>query len=96
MYKPLYQQLQAPLGYLASADDQATSEWGNPQLQPMIEQREETYRMPIPRWAPGEFDEWKQAHVNHMPTTYGWNAQMRFNARKNPALAGLLALKPRL
>lgn len=80
--------------------DPLVSEWGNPQLSAIQStnsiQDGETFRGVNPRWAPGEFEEWKQAHLTGMPTTFGWNAQQRFKASKNPALAGLLALSPRM
>lgn len=41
----------------------------------------------LPNWAPGEFDEWKAAKVNKLPTTYGFNMQRRMNDK-----TGLTAL----
>ena len=43
----------------------------------------DTFRMPAPQWAPGEFEEWKTAKMTGMPTQYGWNKQREYNQRKN-------------
>lgn len=101
MYKPLQQQLQRDPR--ESPYDDFMSPWGNPQLQPMAVAKEQTYTMPMPKWAPGEFNEWKQAHMLGIPTRYGLNAQRAYNSRMipnqqrqidnaqmNPALLGLM------
>jgi hypothetical protein len=44
----------------------------------------QTFRMARPNWAPGEFEEWKNAHITGMPTTFGWNAQQRYKAGRLP------------
>lgn len=89
MYKPLFQQLQAPLGYLASGEE-AMENWGNPQLQPMARRPEESFSMPMPKWSPGEFEEWKHAHTTGVPTLYGKIMQERYRRRKLPATPGTI------
>lgn len=68
--------------------DPAISDHGNPNLTAVESQDGQSFRMPAPQWAPGEFAEWKTAKLTGMPTTYGWNAQRAFNQRKIPAMQG--------
>ncbi len=69
---------------LGNVEREATGqgEWGNPQLSPMAPSREgPTLRGQLPNWSPGEFDEWKQAHMLNIPTRYGQIMQRRYNQR---------------
>lgn len=63
-------------------------DWGNPQLHGSYSQDGQSLRMPLPKWQPGEFEEWKTAKMTGMPTTYGWNAQKAYNERKIRANQG--------
>ena len=42
----------------------------------------------LPNWAPGEFEEWKQAKITHKPTAYGKIKQARFNRRGMAPIGG--------
>lgn len=46
----------------------------------------DTFRMGIPKWAPGEFEEWKTAKMNGSSTQYGRNAQHNWETRMFPEL----------
>lgn len=46
----------------------------------------QSFRMQVPKWQPGEFEEWKQAHMLNMPTQYGLRAQRAFNSRQFPKM----------
>lgn len=74
--------------------DPLVSEYGNPQIHGAFSgnsiQDGESFRGVNPRWAPGEFEEWKQAHLTGMPTTYGWNAQQAYKSRKSPGLQDMI------
>ena len=80
-----------PLQYLSRLGNQAggeevTANWGNPRLSGGFSEESPGFRMALPQWAPGEFEEWKQAKVMGIPTTYGWNKQQEFSQRKTPGL----------
>lgn len=51
-------------------------DWGNPQLQQMVPENEgPVLRGQLPKWAPGEFEEWKHAKMTGTPTRYGLQRQ---------------------
>ena len=84
-----------PLQYLGKFGNQQSgvdqmADWGTPQLHGSYSQDGDSYRMPRLDWAPGEFEEWKQAKITGKPTTYGWNAQAAYKSRKIPAMQGFL------
>lgn len=85
--KPL--QYRGPFGNQQSGED-AMSNWGNPQVTLDYAPEHASFRMPIPRWAPGEFAEWKQAKITGMPTTYGATKQMEYKSSKTPGLADMI------
>lgn len=60
-------------------------DWGTPQVDqfssPLGHEPNFVMRGQLPQWAPGEFDEWKQAHTLGVPTLYGKLMQRRYNNR---------------
>lgn len=90
-----------PINDLRSVD---MSDWGNPQVDNFSSPLGAPFRALAgqrPRWQPGEFDEWKQAHMLGIPTQYGKQMQQASrmlpgqvrqieNAQMNPALMALM------
>ena len=66
------------------ANSMRDDNWGSPQITAEAAEEAPAFKMPIPQWAPGEFEEWKNAHVMGIPTQYGWRQQQAYKMRKNP------------
>lgn len=90
MRKNFYQSFMGSLSPdLRSAD---MSDWGTPTVDETPQAPATGFRMNAIPWSPGEFDEWKQAKMMHIPTTYGKIMQDRYNRNRHrlPAAPGVV------
>lgn len=85
MYKPIPFQRMNSDGTQPHQDD-----WGFPSLSSRERQPEQTFRTPLPNWAPGEFEQWKQAKMSGTPTPYGQRKQDRWQMRRHPGLISMM------
>lgn len=81
-------------------DNSMADEWGDPSVDTspvrlaqdglLGQGGSRAFRMPLPQWQPGEFEEWKQAKMSGGSTEYGRAAQMRYKSRNIPGMASLM------